>query len=447
MPNGVSRFCAPAFASSFPRKRESRFQVSQRLPWAPAFEAVTYFRTRALWRFARGQRRIPLFHAEKQQNTPVQARRRRNPALQVVDSAWIRREFRYGAEQRKFGGRSGELNDLTDELRRNLFVRRIFLTASFAGVTVALLCGAPPAPADTIYVSNEKDNTITVVDGTNLTPVKTIPVGQRPRGILLSKDDKSLYVCASDSDHIEELDLADDKVARTLPSGADPEYFALDPAGKLLYVANEDDNLVTVVDIERGEVVTEIPVGVEPEGMGISPDGKYLVNTSETTNMAHVIDTAKREVVANILVDSRPRRAVWTADGAQFWVSAEIGGTVSVIDAAKREIIKRITFAVPGVPTEAIQPVGIVISPDRKLAFVALGPANRVAVIDAQSYEVLRYLLVGQRVWSLAFNPDHSRVYTTNGVSNDISVIDVGSLKVIKSVPVGQSPWGVVSRP
>ena len=141
--------------------------------------------------------------------------------------------------------------------------------------------------------------------------------------------------------------------------------------------------------------MTEIPVGVEPEGMGVSPDGKYLVNTSETTNMAHVIDTAERKVVANILVDSRPRRAVWTADGAQFWVSAEIGGTVSVIDATKRQIVKKITFAVPGVPTEAIQPVGIAITKDRKLAFVALGPANRVAVVDAQSYDVLRYLLVG----------------------------------------------------
>jgi PQQ-dependent catabolism-associated beta-propeller protein len=181
--------------------------------------------------------------------------------------------------------------------------------------------------------------------------------------------------------------------------------------------------------------------------MGISPDGKYLVNTSETTNMAHVIDTARHEVVANILVDSRPRRAVWTNDGAQFWVSAEIGGSVSVVDADKREIVKRITFGVPGVPTEAIQPVGIAISRDRKLAFIALGPANRVAVVDAQSYDVLRYLLVGQRVWSLAFNPDQTRLYTTNGVSNDISVIDVGTLKAIKSIPVGQSPWGVVSRP
>jgi YVTN family beta-propeller protein len=151
-------------------------------------------------------------------------------------------------------------------------------------------------------------------------------------------------------------------------------------------------------------------------------------------------------VVANVLVDSRPRRAVWTDDGAQFWVSAEIGGTISVVDAAKYEIVKRIAFAVPGMPAEAIQPVGIAITRDRKLAFAALGPANRVAVIDARSYEVMRYLLVGQRVWNLAFNPDQTRLYTTNGVSNDISVIDLAALKVIKSIPVGQLPWGVVSR-
>ena len=178
------------------------------------------------------------------------------------------------------------------------------------------------------------------------------------------------------------LDLASDKIARTLPSGPDPGVLSRSiPTGKLLYVANEDNNLVTIVDIDRGEVVTEIPVGVEPEGMGISPDGKYLVNTSETTNMAHVIDTATRQVVANILVDSRPRRAEWTADGAQFWVSAEIGGTVSVIDAAQRARSSSASPSpFPGVPNEAIQPVGIAITRDRKLAFVALGPANRVAV-------------------------------------------------------------------
>ena len=91
--------------------------------------------------------------------------------------------------------------------------------------------------------------------------------------------------------------------------------------------------------------------------------------------------------------------------------------------------------------------MGIRLSRDGKYAFVALGPANRVAVVDQKSYEVLEYLLVGQRVWQLAFNADQSRLYTTNGVSNDISVIDVAELEVIKSIPVGDQPWGVAVTP
>ena len=97
-------------------------------------------------------------------------------------------------------------------------------------------------------------------------------------------------------------------------------------------------------------------------------------------------------------------------------------------------------------PNEAIQPVGVRITKDRSKAFVALGPANRVAVIDAQTFEVKDYLLVGQRVWQLAFSPDEKFLYSTNGVSNDISVIDVDNLEVMKSVKVGAIPGASPSR-
>ena len=82
-----------------------------------------------------------------------------------------------------------------------------------------------------------------------------------------------------------------------------------------------------------------------------------------------------------------------------------------------------------GVPADAIQPVGVRITTDGKTAFVALGPANRVAVIDVTTYEVQDYLLVGQRVWQIDFTPDEKMLYSTNGVSNDISVIDVAERK------------------
>ena len=76
----------------------------------------------------------------------------------------------------------------------------------------------------------------------------------------------------------------------------------------------------------------------------------------------------------------------------------------------------------------------------------ALGPANRVAVIDVASYEVQDYLLVGQRVWQLDFTPDAKLLVSTNGRSNDVSVIDVENEKCCKSIPVGELPWGVAIR-
>jgi PQQ-dependent catabolism-associated beta-propeller protein len=175
----------------------------------------------------------------------------------------------------------------------------------------------------------------------------------------------------------------------------------------------------------------------------MSPDGKILINTSETTNMAHFIDPVKREVVASVLVDQRPRFAAFTPDGSELWVSAEVGGTVSVIDPVKHVVEHRIEFAIPGMRSDAIQPVGINITRDGKLAFVALGPANHVAVIDIKTHKVLKYLLVGQRVWHMEFTPDEKYLLTTNGLSNDVSVIDVASLKVVNTVQVGELPWGV----
>ena len=78
---------------------------------------------------------------------------------------------------------------------------------------------------------------------------------------------------------------------------------------------------------------------------------------------------------------------------------------------------------------------------------MALGPANRIAVVDQKTKKVIKYLLVGQRVWQLAFTPDQKTLLSTNGVSNDVSLINVDKLKVEKSIKVGRFPWGVVISP
>ena len=76
------------------------------------------------------------------------------------------------------------------------------LTALAAAAATSFM--ASPASAFMVYVSNEKDNTVSVVDSTTMEVVKTIEVGQRPRGITISHDGKLVYLCQRrryDRDH------------------------------------------------------------------------------------------------------------------------------------------------------------------------------------------------------------------------------------------------------
>src|SRR6476659_8744212 len=132
-------------------------------------------------------------------------------------------------------------------MRRPLCYRPVLYPTLLAGV-LALATGH--ASAATAWVSNEKDNSLSLIDLQSLEVTETLPVGQRPRGLLLSHDNKRLYICASDSDRVQVMDVATRKIIKELPSGKDPEQFALHPNDRWLYVSNADDALVTVIDTE-----------------------------------------------------------------------------------------------------------------------------------------------------------------------------------------------------
>ena len=95
--------------------------------------------------------------------------------------------------------------------------------------------------AEFAYVTNEKDDNISVIDLEQQKVIKEIPVGQRPRGIIFNHDQSLAYICASDSDRIQILDLNTEEIVGELPSGEDPETIALHPNGKIIYTSNEDD--------------------------------------------------------------------------------------------------------------------------------------------------------------------------------------------------------------
>src|SRR4051794_9658712 len=131
-------------------------------------------------------------------------------------------------------------------------------------------CGsspAPPAPASArIYVTNQLDNTASVIDGRTHKVVATVRVGVSPAQMAVSPDRKSVYIANTGSDTVSVLNTADNTIARTiaLPRASKPVGVALNPNGRYLYTADGGSNRVSVLDTRARRVVSSVRVGSQP---------------------------------------------------------------------------------------------------------------------------------------------------------------------------------------
>ena len=100
------------------------------------------------------------------------------------------------------------------------------------GLLSGLVLATAPAHAFIAYVSNEKSNTVSVIDTESWTVTKTIKVGQRPRGIEFSRDGKFVMVAVGDDDTIQVIDAKTQAIVDTLPWVPTPNCSPRMPPGK-----------------------------------------------------------------------------------------------------------------------------------------------------------------------------------------------------------------------
>lgn len=303
---------------------------------------------------------------------------------------------------------------------------------------------AEAAGTGQIFVSTEKGNEVVVFDK-DMNLVKRIATSRRPRDMHFNADKTLLYVACGDDDTIDVIDVATLEVVDSIPTGPSPEVFAFSPDEKMIYVSNEEDSRLEAIDLATRVSVQDVPTGAEPEGVLVMPDGKTAYVTSEVADMVHVVDTATGAVTKNILVGTRPRRFILTPDGSELWVSCELSSEIFVIDTATNEIKgDSLIFVPPGFREEDVTPVGMAITKDGSKVLLSLGRANHIAIIDAHSKDVLKYVLVGKRAWSVDLSSDEKTAYVANGLSDDVTLVDMASMNPVKSVPVGRVPHSVV---
>lgn len=320
---------------------------------------------------------------------------------------------------------------------------RIIRAAALA-ISLAMAAAAPSLGKDTglIFVSLERGNQIVVLNP-DLSVNTRIDTSRRPRDMHFNKDRTLLYVACGDDDAIDVIDVATLTVIDSIPTGPSPEVFVFSPDESQIFVSNEEDSTMEIIDVASKTVVERVATGAEPEGVINSVDGQYIFVTSEVADMVHVVDRAKAAVIKNIIVGTRPRRFVTTPDGADLWVSDELSSEVHVIDVASLSIKTALSFVPPGFRPEDVTPVGMTITKDGSKVLVTLGRANHLAIVDAKTFEVLEYVLVGSRAWDVALTSDETMAFVANGLSDDITVVDMASMRPVQSLPVGRTPHSI----
>jgi YVTN family beta-propeller protein len=230
-------------------------------------------------------------------------------------------------------------------------------------------------------------------------------------------------------------------VAGPLPSLIVPSDSAATSTAPLPSSVTRVPLAARVTSADRPVVVATVRVGNEPEGVAVSPDGRTVWVADQGARLLSVIDAATRRVTSVRLRDTA-RFVSTSRDGRLVFVSMyedDLSGSgVAVLDAASRKVIKYLNTGV--------QPYTLSVAPDGRL-WVPIHSARRIEIYAAGDQRGIGRILLLPNPHAVAFSTDLMRAFTPNHESNAVSVIDMRTDQVLKSIPVSKSPHSIAVSP
>lgn len=292
------------------------------------------------------------------------------------------------------------------------------------------------------YVTNGNDYTVSVIDTSTNTVIKTIYVGYYPVRIAGSVDGTRLYVPTFGNDTLVAIDTSNNKIAYTgsLPPGSNPFSVGCSGAGKV-YVVNFSTASFSIFEENSGIYDSSYPVGgVFPFHVVFSPDNTraYLACGLGPKNVK-VIDTSTGYIIGTGNAGQQSYSLAINPSGSTLYVTNPIQNSISVINTSTLATTATIGLAANSYPR------GVAFTPSGSFAYVVLQGSSSVAVIDTSTNTLFTTvaLTANSDPYNLAVTPDGSYVYVTQTLNNTVSVIDTSTNTVVDTITVGNYPFDV----
>ena len=179
---------------------------------------------------------------------------------------------------------------------------------------------------------------VTIIDLVTDTFIAEIEVGRYPRGIAVTSDGRTAYVAVMGSTEVAVVGLPtpssdqghealDAPLLRSYLSGigVSPRHLVLSPDDRILYVTLNGEDAVVAVDVATGHVVDRVQTGDQPRSMDISDDGTALYVVNYESDTMSKIRTSDLTVLQEFATARHPIGITYDSFNDEVWVSTYSG--------------------------------------------------------------------------------------------------------------------------
>jgi YVTN family beta-propeller protein len=184
-----------------------------------------------------------------------------------------------------------------------------------------------------LLVTNWCSYDLSVIDLKSGSEIKRIPLGPYPRGIAVTPNSAVAYIAVMGTRNIAKLDLATLALTWIPNVGNGPRHVVMDPAGRYLYSTLNADGQVAKIDLLTDQVVAKVATGSEPRSMAISADGLSLYVVNYSSNTISKLASADLHVLQVVHAPSHPIGITYDPSTSKVWVAA-YSGAILVFDDA-----------------------------------------------------------------------------------------------------------------